>query len=59
MIRNKVSIERQFDLKLYQFLIPHEGTWEEALAFAKDIQIHCEKVLKEREEEEKSKEKSE
>lgn len=37
MIRNKVSIERQLDERLYQFMIPSEGNWNEVLSFAQEI----------------------
>ena len=46
MIRNKMSIERQFDERLYQFLAPHEGgNWNEILAFAQDIVEFSKKQL--------------
>jgi hypothetical protein len=53
MIRQKTSIERQFDLKLYQFMIPSDGNWNEVAAFAQDIlkyandQIEAAKKLEE------------
>ena len=37
MIKNKVSIERQFDERIYQFLISQEGNWNEVISFAQDI----------------------
>ena len=37
MQRNKVSLERQFDERLYQFLCPNEGNWNEVERFALDI----------------------
>lgn len=45
MIRNKVSIERQLDERLYQFLIPAEGNWNEVLAFANEIASHATKQI--------------
>lgn len=45
MIRNKMSIERQFDERLYQFMIPHEGNWNEAMAFAQDIMEYAKKQI--------------
>ena len=61
MIRQKTSIERQFDLRLYQFLIPNDGNWNEAVAFAQDImkygneQIEAAKKLEEEKKSEETK----
>lgn len=45
MIRNKISIERQFDERLYQFMIPQEGNWNEVLAFSQDIFEYAKKQI--------------
>lgn len=41
MIRNKVSIEHQIDERTYQFLIPSDGTWNEALMIVNEISKYC------------------
>lgn len=37
MIRNKVSIERQIDDKLYQFVIPFDAVLSETLSVIDDV----------------------
>lgn len=41
MIRNRLCFEKQFDEKLYQAMIPHEGNWAEAVVFAKEFLNYC------------------
>lgn len=45
MMRQKVTLERQLDDKLYQFLIPNEGNWNEVLLFAREIGEHASKQI--------------
>lgn len=62
MIKNKLSFEKQFDERLYQAMIPHEGNWDEAVLFAQELLKYClkqkEDVLKMLEEKKQAEESS-
>lgn len=37
MVTNKLHFEKQFDNRLYQAMIPHDGNWDEAILFVKEF----------------------
>ncbi len=50
MIRNKVSIDRQINERLYQFLVPFEAPLNEVLIILDDIIVYVVDRIKDAEE---------
>lgn len=45
MISNRLCFEKQFDDRLYQAMVPHSGSWEEAVFFAREFFAYATKEL--------------
>ena len=47
MIKNKVSIERQINERLYQFIVPSDASLSECLAIVNDVREYILSRIKE------------
>lgn len=47
MLKHKISIERQINDRLYQFMVPYEAPMSEALAILDDVRLQLSKLMEE------------